>query len=1482
VSSTLLLSSLLAACLQAQPTPSGDEAPTPESLAPVGPDGFEPAPAESARLPLATGALEAAAVAAQTPARLAVTLDRPLYRPGETVWARVWDLEAGTLAGSPKRPEVVVSLVDARGSVQVQQRYANTGAGATAAVDVPVAAAGGVYRLRVAVGGRVLERPFVVASFEEPRIRKELDLLRDAYAPGDEVTAAFTVASSGRGPLVDHPLQVLVQVDGQALPAIATRTDTRGEATLRFTLPDHIRRPDAVLTVVVEEDGWTESISREIPVVLAQLQVELFPEGGDLVAGLPGRVYLRVRDQAGQAADARGVVVDERGAEVASFDTVHDGLGRFDLTPRRGARYTARVTSPVVTEVELPAAKDDGCVLRTYDDLDGTRPELRAGVWCSTRRTVTATGALRGKPFVPATLNAGPTEPAVAFLRPERPEDALAQGVATVTLLDDALLPLAERLVYRNRQRALSVTVEPQATRYGPRDEVVLKVTTRDPEGEPVAADLALSVADDRLVKYADDEHGNLLSALHLEPWLQGAPEDPAWYFDPAEPLAPRGLDLVVGTFGWRRFSPPPGARPDAGEGARAKREEGRVGKASRREAEAAGVLGAVGAELELGLGGLLGAEGTQLGAGGLGGRGVGIGGGGLAEGLGALGTKGMGSGASGFGSGGGRFGAKGEGGIGAIGGDPIILGALERPLIDAVVKRHLNQIRYCYQRELTRNPVLAGRIVEKFTIARDGTVAAAQTKSTTMHNASVESCITGRFLRMQFPEPRGGGIVIVSYPLVFSPNGRPEELEGLGQTPVRQFAQPDYSVDHTPSVRTDFRSTVAWVPSVQTAADGTATVRFFLADPVTTYRVTAEGVGGGHVGHVERELHSTLPFSLDAPLPTEVSFGDRLLVPVRVSNRRPDATDVVLHTRVGAPLVADDGMENQVLHLGADAGTVTVVPITVPDLIGSATLDFDATSGGLSDAVHRTLLVAPRGFPHRWTAGGDLDATATHAVSIDQALSGGTEGKLVLYPSPTSSLLAGAASMVRIPNGCFEQTSSTNHPNVLVLEYLDRTGGGGGLLVDRTQVLRAGYQRLVGYQVAAGGFETFGQGPGKEALSAYGLLQFTRMRTVFPEVEPAMMDRDVAFLLAARDGAGGYRNSGVSSHSYGLAPQELNDAYITRALVETGHLGHGPEVERQRAVARTTTDPYRLALATLTLAHLRDPEAGEAAARLASLQAADGSFPGAATSVERSGGQDLLVETTGLASLALTRSGGNPGVALASRWLGAARQGSWGWGGTQATVLALEALTAEVAAQPTSGGTVRVSVDGRVAQVVEYTGTEREAVTVDLSRWLTPGPHQVSLTHDGERPVPYTVEATWRRDTPADAPNAPLRVATTLASDTVALGHTVRLTATLENTTDAIVASPLARIGLPAGVHVEQKALEALRDQGRIAAFETRPREITLYWQGMAPNDRQDYVFDLVADVPGTFTAPPTEVYPYYDTQAKRWAEGDTLRITP
>ena len=149
------------------------------------------------------------------------------------------------------------------------------------------------------------------------------------------------------------------------------------------------------------------------------------------------------------------------------------------------------------------------------------------------------------------------------------------------------------------------------------------------------------------------------------------------------------------------------------------------------------------------------------LGLGGLGSRGS-------TGGLGGLGTQGrIPDGTSGYGTGGGHFGRTGGESQAAVG-DPIILGALDKAAIDGVIRRHLAQIRYCYQRELTKDPELAGKVVVKFVISADGTVRQASVKSSTMDNASVEQCVAARIERMVFPEVQGGGIVIVAYPFVF------------------------------------------------------------------------------------------------------------------------------------------------------------------------------------------------------------------------------------------------------------------------------------------------------------------------------------------------------------------------------------------------------------------------------------------------------------------------------------------------------------------------------------------------------------------------------------------------------------------------------------------------------------------------------------------------------------------------------------------
>ncbi|MCA9671557.1 MAG: AgmX/PglI C-terminal domain-containing protein [Myxococcales bacterium] len=95
------------------------------------------------------------------------------------------------------------------------------------------------------------------------------------------------------------------------------------------------------------------------------------------------------------------------------------------------------------------------------------------------------------------------------------------------------------------------------------------------------------------------------------------------------------------------------------------------------------------------------------------------------------------------------------------------VRGSLSKPVIRRIVRRHLNIIRYCYQRQLMRNPTLQGSVWLRFVIAPSGRVASARVEArSTLKDLRVRSCIARSARRWLFPRPAGGGIVVVNYPI--------------------------------------------------------------------------------------------------------------------------------------------------------------------------------------------------------------------------------------------------------------------------------------------------------------------------------------------------------------------------------------------------------------------------------------------------------------------------------------------------------------------------------------------------------------------------------------------------------------------------------------------------------------------------------------------------------------------------------------------
>ena len=92
------------------------------------------------------------------------------------------------------------------------------------------------------------------------------------------------------------------------------------------------------------------------------------------------------------------------------------------------------------------------------------------------------------------------------------------------------------------------------------------------------------------------------------------------------------------------------------------------------------------------------------------------------------------------------------------------------KEIVRRIIRRHINEVKACYERELAHQPDLAGRMLVQFTIAASGQVVASVLQRSTMGNARVESCTIEAVRRWQFPKPLGGGTVIISYPFVLTP----------------------------------------------------------------------------------------------------------------------------------------------------------------------------------------------------------------------------------------------------------------------------------------------------------------------------------------------------------------------------------------------------------------------------------------------------------------------------------------------------------------------------------------------------------------------------------------------------------------------------------------------------------------------------------------------------------------------------------------
>jgi hypothetical protein len=276
------------------------------------------------------------------------------------------------------------------------------------------------------------------------------------------------------------------------------------------------------------------------------IQFRMFPEGGNLVAGVKNQVAFKAVHADGSPARVSGTLL-AGGKAIVSFTTVHAGMGSFVLAPETNAQYQVRLDQDPDSLYTLPAVNRHGITMRLLKNDTDSLVFRIATPGSREKQRVFLRLQLRG--MVQAIAAGWLTDSLDIHL----PVTNSSPGIAEATLFDEQLRPLAERLVYLHPDQRLRVQFSGLKEQYEPKEKVSFTIRTTDPAGHPVPAVVSLRVFD-----YLFDEPGNtrdLVNYCYLSTQLRGQVYDPSYYFDSSHANRQAALDLLLLTQGWRRYT---------------------------------------------------------------------------------------------------------------------------------------------------------------------------------------------------------------------------------------------------------------------------------------------------------------------------------------------------------------------------------------------------------------------------------------------------------------------------------------------------------------------------------------------------------------------------------------------------------------------------------------------------------------------------------------------------------------------------------------------------------------------------------------------------------------------------------------------------------------------------------------------------------------------------------------------------------------
>lgn len=723
-------------------------------------------------------------------------------------------------------------------------------------------------------------------------------------------------------------------------------------------------------------------------------------------------------------------------------------------------------------------------------------------------------------------------------------------------------------------------------------------------------------------------------------------------------------------------------------------------------------------------------------------------------------------------------------------------------------------------------------------------------------------------------------------------PPGRPERAP----KPQQQF--------FTPRLREFFPETLVWQPELTTDTKGRAQLDFKLADNITTWKMSVIGsTENGEIGIAETEIRTFQPFFAELDPPQILTQGDQISLPVVLRNYLPRKQTVDLQIKPENWFTVNTTQKKT--EVAARDSSTQTFDIQAISSVTNGKQRVTALGSDFSDAIEKPVTVHPDGEEKTTTASDLLRESTTLSLDLPaETISNSQHVELKIYPNLMSHVFESVEGIMQRPYGCGEQTISSTYPSLLILRYLKQTQQESPLAAKAHRYLREGYQKLLGYQTADGGFTYWGRGNADVALTAYAI-RFLTEASDYTDVDSKVVERARAWLLQRQRSDGSWPAFSWNNREIERQTAMLT-ALVARSLGRSSCTATPTEAAEKASLLKSLDylerrsgemdEPYLIASYSLAASSACEPaRAANANSRLRKLahQSAGGAYWSLESNTPFYGwGVAARVETTALAIQALAQQRASAetqqrssddvidrGLLFLLREKD--RYGIWYSG--QATINVLNSLLTLLpmrsAQQSTANDSLEVFVNNHPVKSVQLPVQQVMVgpLMVDLSTVVKSGTNTIELKRSvsgalasvqivGTYWVPWSASPAVSGSSDSDV----LRLDTRCDKTEARVMELITCRVKAERVGHRGSGMLLAEIGLPPGADVDRSALDtAIKSSNwAIDSYDVLPDRVIVYLWPRGGGSEFDLKFRpriaMNAKSPGSI------VYDYYNPEAR------------